>query len=543
MHHCLNVDEIVRLIACELVTPERKATAVCLACCCKGFQDPVLDTLWATQLGLFQLFQCFPGDVWNEGGYTVSTPTTLFFPSSTLGSKEFQTTSDDDGMDSFPEVCSKNARAQRPAPGHSGTQSSEVYAAMQLHAVNEPLLPNLTTLNLWAVRGTLIQFLPFFLSPRITSISLQALAFYHSIPVAASVIANLPKTCPNLQDINLQSLPRDPVITAAASKMFFAASQNALRRFHVDSPLTEEANQALYKSQNLCSLSVVAEKGTPIPSASLPNLISLQIECEDGSDGLQLFRGATFGKLESVNFNIKSKLTGDFLEAFKEGALSSSIQNTLSTVSLTADFSWNLNYSSLLPFIRLVDLQIVFPCGDGCSGMDDDTFINLSRAMPKLQSLKLGDWPCDKSTGGVTAKGIVALAHNCPNLYSLRVHFQATTLSDPPTGLETTDNAGHSVSWKSCALTELDVGRIPVLEESKSMVALTLLQIFPRIRIINYTNGEWFDVENMIHSPRRIVDCSSGCHYSTIPRILADSSRGPDLRPVIERERDRWDDA
>ena len=116
MHPCLNVDEIVRLIACELVTSGRKATAVCLACCSRSLQEPVLDVLWATQAELSPLFKCFPGDVWNEGGYTVSsTPTTrLFLFPHRFGSKVFQTTPDGDRMGPFPEVRSKNAGAQRP---------------------------------------------------------------------------------------------------------------------------------------------------------------------------------------------------------------------------------------------------------------------------------------------------------------------------------------------------------------------------------------------------------------------------------------------
>ena len=35
MHACLNVDEIVRLIACELVGSKAMGTAVALARCCK----------------------------------------------------------------------------------------------------------------------------------------------------------------------------------------------------------------------------------------------------------------------------------------------------------------------------------------------------------------------------------------------------------------------------------------------------------------------------------------------------------------------------
>ena len=76
MHACLNVDEIVRLIARELARPGAKADAVALACCRKSFEDPVLDTLWEIQNRLLPLFKSFPEDVWDEGGRPVSAPTT-----------------------------------------------------------------------------------------------------------------------------------------------------------------------------------------------------------------------------------------------------------------------------------------------------------------------------------------------------------------------------------------------------------------------------------------------------------------------------------
>jgi len=57
MHPCLNVDEILRLIAYKLVASGGKWTAVGLACCCKSFEDPVLDMLHTVQ-------QFFPHDPW-----------------------------------------------------------------------------------------------------------------------------------------------------------------------------------------------------------------------------------------------------------------------------------------------------------------------------------------------------------------------------------------------------------------------------------------------------------------------------------------------
>ena len=81
MHACLNVDEIVRLVTRELVASEAKATAATLARCHKGFEDPVLDTLWETQNELSPLLVSLPSDVWNQPGvFTVSAPTTYIFP-------------------------------------------------------------------------------------------------------------------------------------------------------------------------------------------------------------------------------------------------------------------------------------------------------------------------------------------------------------------------------------------------------------------------------------------------------------------------------
>lgn len=74
------MNEIVRLIACELVDSQAKATVVALACCHKGFEDPVLDVLWETQEKFLPLLKTFPGDVWAEGGYTVGAPTIRVSP-------------------------------------------------------------------------------------------------------------------------------------------------------------------------------------------------------------------------------------------------------------------------------------------------------------------------------------------------------------------------------------------------------------------------------------------------------------------------------
>ena len=287
--------------------------------------------------------------------------------------------------------------------------------------------------------------------------------------------------------------------------MVLATNRNTLQEFHVQSPLTEEASEVIYKLPNLRDLSVVIRKETPLPSASLPNLTKLLIRCHNEGGWPQLFRGAKLGKLESVHFFPISGPIGDFLGVFESAALSSSIQNTLSTFHITTQWSWDPNYSSLLRFTQLVDLEIGFTCFSGClSRVDDDIVIDLSRAMPKLTSLKLGYTPCREPTTGVTAKGLAALALHCPHLLHLCIHFQVTSLSAPPASPGIGHNTGPIGSWTDCAIMTFEVGSTRVPKESAPMVALTLLRIFPRMQCCCFSTDEgWEKVQDTIKKKYR----------------------------------------
>ena len=120
--------------------------------------------------------------------------------------------------------------------------------------------------------------------------------------------------------------------------------------------------------------------------------------------------------------------------------------------------------------------------------------------MPGLKVLKLGNGPCNQTTTGVTAEGLVALAHHCPDLLLLRIHLQAASLNTSLASPGVTPNADSTRS--ECALTDLIVGAIPVPEVSVSTISLTLLRIFPRIETIHGTDERWVEVENTIYDSR-----------------------------------------
>ena len=327
------------------------------------------------------------------------------------------------------------------------------------------------------------------------------------------MITTIPALCPNLRDIDLRSLPEDPMITAAFSAMLLASNRNTLRSLCVDLPLTQEAHDMIYTLPNLRVLSVVIARDTPLLSVILPNLADLTIAYEQDDDWLRVFHGATLGPLETVIFHSESEQIGDFLEAFERVALATSIQHTLSKLFIFTSCSWNPNYSSLHPFTQMIDLIIEFSCDNGCSTtVDDDVIMNLARTMPKLETLELGDPPCREIPIGVTIKGLMALSHHCPDLLILRVHFQVASLAAPATIFGMTSNYGSATPRGGCGLRNLEVGEIPVPEESVLVVALTLVHVFPCIASIDGNDENWVKVVDAIRLSRRIINCSSKHH-------------------------------
>ena len=394
--------------------------------------------------------------------------------------------------------------------------SSKVFSVLQLCATSEPLLPNLKTLQLRHIGRQFIPLIRLVLSPRTTFIGFTFDTLDLSEAMVASTLATLPTLCPNLQDIDLDLLPRDPVITASVSGILLASNRSALRRFQVDSPLTEEAREVVCKLPNLRKLSVVIEKGVSLPSAVLPNLTKLVIKYDHDSDLLQVFCGATLERLKSVTFHSRSEQIGDFLEALETVGFVASTQNTLSKLYFYTSCPWDPNYSSLLAFTQLTKLVVEFPCDFGCSSrVDDDIIINLARTMPKLEILQLGDIPCREIPIGVTIKGLVVLARHCPDLTSLFVHFQVASLSTPPGVSFST--FGPTPLRRDCALGDLVVGEIPILEESVFVVALTLTRIFPRLENIEYTDENWEKVLDVISASKQIIDYTGKKHPLYIP--------------------------
>ena len=149
--------------------------------------------------------------------------------------------------------------------------------------------------------------------------------------------------------------------------------------------------------------------------------------------------------------------------------------------------------------------------------MDDNVVMGLAQTMPKLNTLRLGEAPCDEILIGVTTEGPAALSSYCPDLSALRVHFQVASLCASPVNFRMASDPRSVAPQKVCALTDLEVGYIPVPEDSVFMVALNLSLLFLRIKDIGYEDESWERVADVISLSRAIIDHSSEDHPLSTP--------------------------
>jgi len=395
----------------------------------------------------------------------------------------------------------------------------DILQALQLRTVNDPWLPRLKRFECKGATEMFVPFIPSFLSPKTTEINI-VFAKDPPMVVVATMISRLSSLCLNLEWIVLRDLPRDPVVTEAVSEMLLACNRDALQVFCVDSPLAEEAQKVVCRLPRLFHLWVVVQGPTSLPTVALPNLTVMDIEYDNDLNWLQGFRGAVLEELESVTFHTESDHIGDFIGAFESVALTTSVQDTLSVFRFYTSRPWNPNYSSLLSFNQLKQVEIDFSCGGGCSSrIDDGTIVSLGRAMPKLEVLQLGGTPC-KTPTGITVEGLIGLACLCPHLSELRIHFQATSLVEAATRAAVLIPSNEPVvQRKDCVLVDLEVGETPIPARSGLTVALMLLQIFPRMLNVKYKNREWKTVAETVRDFRRFggfVHQSSKAHLPLV---------------------------
>ena len=77
-HGSLGPNEIVTLIAANLVSDKATASAVALARCARSLEEPVLCEVWRTLSSLTPLVKCFPPELWEIRDGKLASTTTIY---------------------------------------------------------------------------------------------------------------------------------------------------------------------------------------------------------------------------------------------------------------------------------------------------------------------------------------------------------------------------------------------------------------------------------------------------------------------------------
>ncbi|KAF9786351.1 hypothetical protein BJ322DRAFT_1020404 [Thelephora terrestris] len=107
---------------------------------------------------------------------------------------------------------------------------------------------------------------------------------------------------------------------------------------------------------------------------------------------------------------------------------------------------------------------------------------------------------------------LMTISNWCTRLANLQIHFNPASFvtrvdSDSETGsvaLGLSDFTTPAVDL--CAVKTIDVGNIPLPSESNTsyIMALGLLGAFPRLEKLEYDDGDWEDIDDLIGVCRRM---------------------------------------
>ena len=373
-----------------------------------------------------------------------------------------------------------------------------------------PALPLHLQGLVWSLNETSLPFLLNFLSPHLTKVAITTDELRRPdervgswlklpdevVPVMRSAIKMFP---PSIQDICLK-LGNGPEtrLTEEVSAYVLRCGE-ALRRFATNVVLSTEAIVHLMKLPNLETwateqgppqVSDLINHGVPDGVTSLfPSLQALDLRSEVASKWLPLFEVAKGRTPPWI-------MAGDSLPMI-----------CYDDPTLPIDLSM---VSKFLPFTDLVELRIRMECmyGGPCiSKLTDKDVERMAIALPKLEALSLGEWPCDSDSCPTTIRSLLFLSINCTKLRYLNIHFRTTVLRADMLDLLGDARSQGLRSKPRCALRTLVTRnmRLVLFDYDPVLVSMGLLMIFPSLDMLITSWGTpWVLLDSMVKVMRQV---------------------------------------
>lgn len=371
----------------------------------------------------------------------------------------------------------------------------------------QPMLPLLRSLDLMSVSGARLRTcVPLLVSPHLAHVRLY---FGDNSPERClPVINTLIRAAGSLESVEVIPEFDGPEMQDAVSKLLLNCNPNLLSSFCVASPISEAA---LLHAAQLPELREFSVRGgtpglsDPLPLTMFPSLRTILISTGRLPTWFEVLRHIQSKHLKDLSIDFEDN--GN-LSAISSHLQYSGIHRTLTGLRICPRGGWIIDGVSIAPLLvlgELTSLTIFKACEDQCIFLlSDEDIEHLVKAMPKLEDLSLGTTPCPhQMPDNLTVKSLLAIAKHCKALETLRIHINCKSIVMGTGGREFpgpfnfhTEVPSEVISsdYDGCLLRSATFGScpIPMGEEGGTILALTLLQLFPRLNDVR-----WYPFENL----------------------------------------------
>ncbi|KAL4064766.1 hypothetical protein V8B97DRAFT_1875803 [Scleroderma yunnanense] len=471
MHRALLVVEIIRLIfsfvfhnkchhSCTCVGSQSAyRTLAYLARTCRAFHEPAIDLLWMNlDSGLDPLIKLMPRRMWAKRHYPLGVGTFV-------RKKHWFV---------FQKYASRVKSIRMP---HHKLRPTSVYRVIAAIACSSkaalPLFPNLTRIIL--CDPNLFPLLRHMIGLSVTDIILQLDLWPLSV-FEMSVIADLPKLCPNVTSFTIQCV-RNP------SLEFWDIIGRWTSLRHIQSfPLPQQAMDQLGSRGVLQSFTVdlLTPYLHPHHAGTLPGTLHTLILGGGNAGVCTHYLDGVYGSPSALVLCIKDddnpNVDGDVCELLRTlpNRFNNAALYSLS-IKLICEYRTLLNHGALqlqlgilrplfdFRSLRIVDIGLV------CTALlDDDAFAEIARVWPNLESLALRTSNLSKVRPQATIRSIISFLEYCPNLNTLHLVFDGTKKVETFTEVVNT------------RMTTLKVGHSPI--EDVDRMVMCLRALMPNLR-------------------------------------------------------------
>ncbi|KAJ7100565.1 hypothetical protein C8R43DRAFT_1244255 [Mycena crocata] len=429
MNQCLSIPEIIELI-CGHVSRDRDFAT--LARTCRNFQNPALDNLWRIQDTLTHVLKCLPPHTWEEIPFHWP-HTPAWHHVRLLGQIK------DEDWDRPREYTRRIRKLNLDGTYPYTFPDSDVFGAM-CSRIPPNMFQNLGTIRWAPADQSHFHYIHLFLGPSITEVRIQ-----HVTPENISLLPALGLRYPELKSLSVDVSWEDrPLACRTLSKIAFDLEKiEILSLDMLDRQALEHISQ-LPALKSLDLLEPIVQDLSPISSPSYLPFLTLRtlnlwaaVDLAIGFVHLlsnchleEFTLGTEFLAIKTTTEKLYTTLAGhlahDTLRILEVTDVEG--ETPIPPAGTIADYLVSgPTLAQLFCFGNLTRLNLQPPVG---FDIDDSTAWDLARAWPKLTLLWLRAATELSYHPSMTLQGLRAFAKHCPELSSLTIAVDASTV--PP---------------------------------------------------------------------------------------------------------------